>query len=471
MTESDGSLQGTAVLWSLCATQFLLVAAVTVSVVALPSIRDSFAVADSSLQWIVSAYSTTFGCLLLVGGSVADRLGRRRVFSVGLAVFALASVLCAVADDFSHLIAARALQGVGAALVTPSALGLLTSVFHEDRARKRAIGAWSMVGAAGAVMGNVLGGLLTEMIGWRAVYFVNVPLCVLTLGVVLWLVPGRGGTGKGAIDVPGALLVTCSLGSLLIAIGLVPDHTANGPLVSGLAILGALSGGLFLILQHRLDVALLPLRALRNRAALAFVMMLMCGLTMGPFLALTVYLQDVLHYTPLIAGLAISPWAVTVALFARLIARLRHPPQIRSVIALGFLSLALGMGWLVLFMAPRFSVFVGVLPAQLFLGVGSAFITFGASMMALSALPRQEQSLAAGLLGSSQQLGQALTVSIFTALAFLHGRQPPEGSRVLTSDGLVEGSIYALQYCCLAALCAAMLSRLLLPRHPAVAVD
>ncbi len=461
--EQPNRMHRKAVLATLCAAQFMMVSAVTLTMITLPTIRRKFDIMEADIHWIMTAYGISFGCLLLVGGAVADRFGRRLVFVVGLAAFTVASMLCALATGFGQLVIARALQGSSAALVIPAALGLLGNIFHEDDDRMQALGIWSMVGASGAVMGNVLGGLLTQMIDWYAVFLVNLPVGILLIMSAFRVLPFQAGAKDNKIDVLGATLIIGALFCLLIAISQISRLAITvWPSLSAMTA-GLVLGAAFIWLQLRRSYALIPFGVLQNRAALSFAVIVMTGLSYGPFLAMTVYFQEVMFFSPLQSGMAITPWAISIVVFSKLLSRIRLGIPVRMIIAIGFLAMALGTAGVIASLDPSIKLRYGLFPAQVLLGIGNAFSFFGTSVMAMSSFPGTRQGLAAGLLSSSQQIGNAMTIAAFSALSFLYS-----GPLIGTFDwsifeGVSSGPKHALAYCIGAGLVTAAFSILVLP--------
>ena len=291
----------------LCTSFFMVILDVAIVNVALPSIQADLHFSPQTLQWVVSAYALTFGGLLLLGGRAADLLGRRRVFVAGVAVFALASLLAGVASTATFLIVARALQGIGAAAMTPAALSILTTTFPEGAERNKALGAWGAVGASGGTIGLLLGGVLTDTVGWEWIFLLNVPVGVVVIALSPKLLEETRAVGAARrFDLAGAATVTVALS--LLVYGLVDARTAGwGSLQTiGLATASAILLAAFAVIERRAVAPLVPFRIFRLPALLASNVagVLFGAAVYGTFFIITLYLQQVLGYSPLQAGLA-----------------------------------------------------------------------------------------------------------------------------------------------------------------------
>lgn len=330
-----------------CAGQFLVVLDVSVVNVALPSMRADLGLSAPGLQWVVNAYSIAFAGFMLLGGRAGDLYGRKRMFLVGLALFTLASVGGGLAQEGPQLLVARAVQGLGAAVLAPSTLTILTSAVPAGAARARAIATWAAVGAGGGAAGGLVGGLLVDGLSWRWVLLINVPVgAVVLAGAARWLVESRAGNGR-RLDLPGALLVTAGLATL--AYGIVQTEAEGWtsaatlvPLCAGLALIGA-----FLAVEARTKAPLMPLTLLRVRSvSSANAAMFVSGSAMFcMWFFMTLYAQNVLGYSPLGAGLALMPSSLAVVLGSKLAPRLMTVTGPRTVAVLGTLLAAVGFGW------------------------------------------------------------------------------------------------------------------------------
>ncbi|MFE3325541.1 MFS transporter [Streptomyces sp. NPDC059176] len=393
-----------AALAALATAQFLVVLSTSIVNVALPSVRDGLHMSAAALSWVVNAYVLAFGSLLLLGGRLSDLLGRRRVFTAGTTLFALASLGAAGAPSAPLLITARAAQGVGAAFLAPAALALVLTLFPEGPGRGRALGLWGAVSGAGGAAGVLLSGLLTQLYGWPAVFLVVVPVAVASLAATLALVPADTPAGGGT-DVLGALLSAAGLTALVHA--LTTKDLVVGSI--GAALLAA-----FCVRQSKARAPLVPPRLLRTGSvAVANAAMVLLGAVwVGLFYFLPLYQQQVLGYGPLAAGLTQLPLALAVIAGSVLAPRL--PARTGPPAAL----LALTLGLALLALAPDDGSFeVHLLGPSLLIGVGlgAAFVRLTA--LAAEGVPSADSGLAGGLLNTTRQLGGALGLALMTAVA------------------------------------------------------
>ncbi|QKV95234.1 MFS transporter [Streptomyces sp. NA02950] len=406
------------VLLAACAGQFLVVLDVSVVNVALPAMRSSLGLGETGLQWVVNAYVLTFAGFLLLGGRAADLFGRKRVFLLGLGLFTAASLAGGLAQEPWQLIAARAVQGVGAAVVSPATLTILTTTFPHGSARTRAIGTWTAVGAGGGAAGGLVGGLLTEYLSWRWVLLVNVPVGVLVLVAgAVWLAESRSGAVR-RLDIPGAVLVTAGLAAL--AYGIVQTESYGwgaaaslAPLLAGLALLGA-----FLAVEARTREPLMPLRLFRVRsvtAANAAMTVFGAGMfAMWYFMSL--YLQNVLHYSPVKAGLAFLPYSLSIVLGSKLAPRLMARFDGKTVAMVGGTLVVAGFAWQSRMDAD--GTFLGtVLGPAVVMSLGSGLLMTPLAAAATSGATPSEAGLVSGLVNTSRQMGGALGLSVLATVA------------------------------------------------------
>lgn len=418
---SVGTPPGTrqwAALILLCLAQFMLIVDITVVQIALPSIGADLGLGRESLTWVVIAYTLFFGGLMVFGGRLADALGARRTLIAGLALFTLASLLCGLAPTGAALIAGRAAQGVGAALLSPSALAIITTTFTGDH-RNRALGIWAAIGGVGAALGVMLGGILTSGIGWQWVFFVNVPaglLILLTLPtVVSRSVPPPV---RRQVDVPGALLVT--LATALLIYGLInagdAGWSAGGTLVSlGAAAVAYLA---FAVVERAASEPLMRAETLARRAVIsgAFVMLVATGLMFALFFLSSFYLQRILGFNALETGLTFLPAAIAITIGAQLAGHLIGRLGGRTVATVGFLLTASGIG-LMTRISPQDGAFTTLLPGFLIaaLGIGPAFVA--ATTTALANVPPDEAGVASGIVNTFHELGGSIGVAAVSTIA------------------------------------------------------
>lgn len=433
----------------IAAAQLMLVLDGTIVNVALPSIRQSLHMAESDLNWVITAYALAFGGLLLVGGRAGDLFGRRRVFRLGLVVFTLASLLGGLATSGTVLVAARALQGVGAAISAPTALSLLATTFPAGPARNKALGVYGAMGGLGSVIGLLLGGALTEYLSWRWVLFVNVPIAVAVLAGTTVLV--EGGREHGRVDLPGAVTATLGLGSLVYAINRAgQDGWTDGLVVAFLAAAAVLLAA-FLLVQRHAAAPMLPSRVLRDRgrAGANLVFFLTGAGMMAAFYFLTLYMQVVKGYTPMQSGLTYLPFALGIGLTAggigpRLLARVSE----RAVIVTGLLLAAVGMAWLSL-LTPGTNPAAVLLPAQLVTGMGLGLTFVTVTIVGVRGVAPQDTGIASGLLNTGQQVGGALGLAALASVASAVTRNEAAGTALpaaltegYTTGLLAGGALY-----------------------------
>lgn len=403
----------------LASTQLLLIMDTAIINVALPSIGEDLGSGPSGLSWVANAYLITFGGLLLLGGRTADLLGHRRLFVAGLGLLAAASAAGGLAQTPGALVAARAVQGVGAALAAAAAFALLLILFPDGPARHTALGAFAAMGGLGGVLGTVFGGVLTDLLGWRSTFWLNV-LVGLLLGVLALRLLG-GGTRSAArgFDLGGALTATGGLG--LIAYALVgageAGWTGGRTLAAGGA--GLLLLVVFAVLERKVARPLVPPAVLlRPALRLANVLSALAQMALFPmFFLVSLYLQSVLGHSPLIGGLGLLPLSVVVVLTApqsgRLIARI----GLRSTMTLGFGLLFAGTAWLALALAAEGTFFRTVLAPSLVLGLALPLVMVTTNVAATAEASPEETGLASGLVNTSQQFGSVLGLAVLVAVA------------------------------------------------------
>lgn len=418
-------------------SQLMIVLDATIVNVALNAIRIDLGVNSlTDLQWIVTGYALTFGGVLLLGGKLADRIGRRTIFVSGLILFGLASLLGGLANSLPVLIGARALQGVGGALMAPAALSMLTVVFDEGKERDRAFGVWAAISAGGAAIGLILGGVLTEYLDWRWVFFVNVPIAVLAIFGAVRFVPESRDEHAHGFDIVGAVLITGGLGALVY--GLVnlnnaewADSTKTIVIALAIVLIAA-----FIFLQARLKAPLLPLGLFRFRnlsGANLGGLLVGAGL-FSVFLYLVLWMQQVNGWTPLKSGFAFLPFTVGIIIGAGISSVMMARVGPRPMVTIGPLLAAVGMFALGFWLEPDSSYAALLLPTQLLMSIGIG-LTFPALVSsAVSGIPQDNAGVASGLLNAAQQVGGAVGLALLTAVST--GRtQSLAGEIALGPDG------------------------------------
>jgi EmrB/QacA subfamily drug resistance transporter len=403
-----------------CLAQFMVILDVSVVNVALPAIRHGLGFSEVDLQWVVNAYTVTFAGFLLLGGRAADLLGRRRVFVAGLLLFALASLAGGIADSQGVLIAARAVQGLGGAVIAPASLSILTTTFAEGAARNRAVGIWGAMGGAGGAAGVLLGGVITDLLSWRWILFINVPIGILAaVAAQHYIMESRSPGRAREFDLRGALAAT--LGLSLLVLGIVrTDQTGWGDvstlilIAAGVALLGV-----FVLIEGRFARApLMPLRIWRSRtlSAANIVVLLVGGSSFGMWFFVSLYLQQVLGYSPIRAGLAFLPMTLCIVAGSTLASRLVGRIGAKPILIVGMASLTVGLFWFA-DISPT-GTYVGdmLFPSLLTaLGIGLAFVP--ATISAVSGVAPQEAGLASGLVNTARLFGGALGLAILAAIA------------------------------------------------------
>ncbi|GGT18885.1 MFS transporter [Streptomyces purpureus] len=403
-------------LFVIASCQLMVVLDITIVNIALPHIQRSLEFSTTNLSWVVNAYTLTFGGLLLLGGRTGDILGRRRVFIFGVLLFGLASLLCGVAQSSWQLLAARALQGVGGAIASPTALSLVTTNFEEGPERNRAFGVFAGVSAGGGAIGLLAGGVLVEWLDWRWIFFVNVPIALL----IAFLTPRHVRESErhpGHFDLLGAL--TSTLGMVALVYGFIraaQEGWRNALTLSsfGVAVVLLVT---FVLIERRSRQPITPLHmfADRNRAGTYGIMLCLAAAIFGMFFFLTLFVQQVLGFSPLEAGLAFLPVSAVVAVAAGVTSQLLPRFGPKPFMVLGSLCLAAGLSWLTL--TDVHSTYAGSIlgPMMVFsTGMGLMFVSL--TLMALSNVAPHEAGAASGLLNTTQQVGGSLGLSILVTV-------------------------------------------------------
>jgi EmrB/QacA subfamily drug resistance transporter len=420
-----------AVLALVCLAQFMVILDISVVNVALPSIRRDLGFSATGLQWVVNAYTLTFAGFLLLGGRAADLYGRRLVFIVGLATFTAASLAGGLAQNEAMLVGARAVQGLGAAILAPATLTILTTHFREPSARARAIGVWSAVAAGGGAAGAVLGGVLTDLLSWRWILFINIPIGVIGLiGARLILVESYDRSRAGSLDVAGAVTVTAGLVTLVYAIVESTDWGWSSAKTIGTLVLAAALLALFAWIEVRVAKApLVPLGIFRSRSLVGAnaSIFLLASAMFAMWFFLSLYMQGVLGYSPLKAGFAFLPQTIAIAIGAQISSRLVTRIGPRPLIVFAGLLAAVGMAWLSR-ITPDGGYFTHILwPSVLVtLGLGLAFtpVTFAAT----AGVPMNQAGLASGLINTTRQVGGSIGLAVLATVAVDTTRSAAAGS-------------------------------------------
>jgi EmrB/QacA subfamily drug resistance transporter len=451
--------------------QFMVVLDVAIVNVALPSIKTDLHFSQESLQWVITAYSIFFGGVLLLGGRLADLLGRRRLFMAGLLLFTVSSLLDGLAWSEGSLIAFRSLQGLGAALLSPAALSILTTLFREGRERNVALGIWGAASGSGGAAGVLLGGALTSALSWSWIFFINVPAGIAVLALTPWLVrESRAELTHRHFDVAGAVSIT---GGLMVLVYGMTHAAQHGWGTAETIVLLAASAALvaaFVAIELRSTAPLLPMRIFRLRTLSASnaAGVLMGAAIFSQFFLLTLYMQEVLHYSALKTGVAYIGLTLTIIGFSAVAQALVTRIGVRRVLPVG---LALSTAALVLFaqLPVHGHYFTNLFPAFIISGLGLALAFVPMSIGALTGVGQADAGIASGLINTSQQIGGAIGVAAVTTIATTftanyvgsHADATPLGGAALTHG--FEIAFYALAG--LAAL-GALLAALLIESRP-----
>jgi EmrB/QacA subfamily drug resistance transporter len=405
-----------------CVAFFMTVLDVSIVNVALPSIGESLHFSATGLQWVITAYAITFGGFLLLGGRAGDILGRKRMFLVGVLIFSIASLVCGLSGSTGVLIAARAVQGFGAAIVSPSTLSIITTTFAEGPERNKALGIWGAMGGSGAAAGVLFGGILTKYLGWEWIFFVNVPVGVLVLALAPGIVRESRAPDVGRnFDTVGAASVTGGLTLLVYGISKAPVDGWGDATTIGLLIAAAALIAFFVLWESRAANPLMPLSIFRIRtlAGANVVGALLGASIFADFFLLTLYVQNVLHYSALKTGITFLATAGTVVLVAGLAQWLSTRIGPKPVMVAG---LALNTGALIWYaQIPVDGTYVhNLLGGYVMFGFGLSFAFIPVSIAALAGVGPREAGLASGLLNTAQQVGGAIGVAIASSVAVSH---------------------------------------------------
>ncbi|MFJ4539130.1 MFS transporter [Streptomyces tibetensis] len=462
--------------------QLMVVLDATIVNIALPSAQRDLGMTDGNRQWVITAYTLAFGGLLLLGGRIADLVGRKRTFVIGLVGFAAASALGGAATGAGMLFGARALQGVFAAVLAPSALSLLTTTFTDPRERGKAFGIYGALAGSGAALGFIVGGLLTEYLGWRWCLYVNVPIAIAAVLGALALLHDRPGHAGARLDVPGVLLGCGGLVAIVYGFSEAESRGWTDPVVLSLFAAGAVLLALFVWWQSRAPMPLLPLHIIRdrNRAGCFLTMALAVIGMFGLFLFMTYYLQAVLVYSPVKTGLAFLPLTAAIIIGSTQIsARLlqRVPPRMLMVPGM---VLAAG-GMVILTQMTTHSSYAGeILPALLLLGLGMGLTFMPVFATATAGVAPHDSGVTSATVNTSQQVGGSIGTALLNTIATTstatyvtaHLTNPSDRTRIVR-EGVVHGYTVAIWWAAgimlLAGLIAGLMVTTKAPKHGAPA--
>jgi len=451
-------------LGALCFALFMIMLDNTVVNVALPAIKSDLGITQSELEWTVAAYALTFASLLLTGGKLGDLLGRRRIFMVGLAIFTLSSLFCGLSSSGTELIAARAVQGVGAALMMPSTLSIISATFAV-RERGTAIGIWAGVSALALAIGPLLGGLITEHISWNWIFYVNVPIGVLAVLAAIFVVPeSRDTSHEQRLDLPG--LLTSGIGLFALVFALIEAHRYGwtSTLILSLFAISAAALAAFVLLELHQRIPMLDLTLFRSGTFTgANIVAILVTLAMfGIFVFFPIYMQTIRGWSPVQAGAALLPWTILIVIFAPIAGKLSDRVGSRWLMAAGMTTVA-GC-CLLLSTISLHSSFWNLLPAFILGGLGMSFVMTPMSAAAMGAAPVDKAGVASGVLNTFRQVGVALGIAITGAIvvnraaaAARGGASPPEA--------FVHGLTFAMKVSALICFGAAIAAAVLVRRY------
>ena len=403
----------------LCFSQFIVVLDASIVNVALPSIKDALDFSQDNLAWVVNAYVLTFGGFLLLGGRLADLLGRRRVFIFGLLLVAVSSLVAGFATNEGQLIAARAAQGLGAAVIAPSALSIVMTTFSDGAERNKALGAWGAVAGAGGAAGVLLGGILTDGLGWEWVLWINVPVALAVAALAPRLIAeSREETATRTFDAAGAITVTAGLSVLVYALVDATDAGWGSTQTLGLLALSALLISAFVAIELRSRAPLVPFSIFRIRTLTgANVVGLLVGASLfAMFFFITLYMQQVLDYSAIKAGLSYLPLAISISLSAGIASQLITRIGFKPTLAIGMVLIAVALVWFAQVSVDG-AYLSDILGPSLLAAAGLGFAFVTTTIAALTGVRDEESGLASGLINTSQQIGGALGLAVLATVA------------------------------------------------------
>jgi EmrB/QacA subfamily drug resistance transporter len=453
-----------------CVAQFMVVLDVSIVNVALPDMRKDLHMSQSGLAWVLNAYTLAFAGFLLLGGRAADLWGRRRLFLIGVTLFSVTSLLGGLAQTGGELITARAFQGLGGAVLSPATLTILTTTFVDPRARTRALGIWSAVAGAGGATGVLAGGVLTDLLSWRWILFINVPIGILVIIVARFAVTESRAEGeRPTLDWLGALTVTGGLVAIVYGVVSTDNHAWGSQLVLGSIGLGILLLAVFSVVERRHPHPLVPLRLFRSRAVTgANLMMVLIGTAMfGVFFFLSQYLQDVQGYSPLSTGFAFLPMPLFLIAGAQISSRLLGRVSGRVLLTIAPLVGAIGVFGLSRIHTGTPYWQIGVPGSILTFGVGLALVPI--TMAATTGVAPRDAGLASGLINTTRQIGGSLGLSVLLTIATARSHSTlSHGAAYAETAGYARAFLAtAVLLLVAAAIAAAVLPRIGRPVAPA----
>jgi EmrB/QacA subfamily drug resistance transporter len=416
--DSHGHIHPNLALAVIASAQLMVVLDATIVNIALPAVKSALGFSATGLSWVLNAYTLVFGGLLLLGGRAGDLFGRRRMFIAGVLIFAIASLLGGFAWNEGWLLAMRALQGVGGAIASPTALALITTTFAEGPARNKAFGVYAAVSGAGAAIGLILGGVLVNWLSWRWVFFVNAPIGVALAIATPYVIP-QSERADGRFALPDA--VTSTVGMAALVYGFIhaadPQHGWTDPVTLISFAVAVVMLIAFVLIEARSKQPLLPLRLFQDRTRVgAYVVMLITGAAVfAMFYFLTQFVQNVIGFSPLKAGFAFLPVSATIVFVAQIASRLVARVEARVLISTGALSAAVGL-YLLSRLAVDSSYLTGVLPSLLLIATGMGLVFVPITLAAVSGVEREDSGVASAMLNVGQQVGGTIGLSALVTI-------------------------------------------------------
>jgi EmrB/QacA subfamily drug resistance transporter len=421
-----------------CFGQFMVILDASIVNVSLPTIRAGLGFSPTGLQWVVNAYLLVFGGFLLLGGRAADLFGRRRMLISGLVVFSVASLAGGLANSPGLLVASRAVQGIGAAMLAPATLTVVTTTFTESHARARAVSTWTAAGAVGGVTGSIIGGAITAELSWRWIFFINVPIGAALVAIALYALTSGHDQGSGKLDIPGAVTATGGMALAIYGIVQTSSHAWGSahvlmPLIAGLALLAV-----FVLIEARFAAQpMLPLRLLRSGAVSGglSLLILVGGLSIAIWYFVSLYLQNVLHYGPLRAGLGLTPAAVALAVTARSVGMLLTRTQARYLVLTGCACYVAGFAWLAQ-AGPTSTYTASVLGPTVIIAVGIGLAFTPTTSAVTARVTKSDAGIVSGMANAARQVGGSVGLAALATAASARTQSALAGHR--------EGQVFAL---------------------------
>jgi len=458
----------------LAAAQFMVILDATIVNVALPAIQKALGFAAASdLQWVVTAYALAFGGFLLLGGRLADLFGRRRVFMAGVGFFALASLAAGFSQNPGTLIVLRALQGLGGALLAPSALSLVLTIFAEGPARNRALGIWSMIAGGGGAVGLLLGGVLTQYVDWRWIFFINVPIAVVVMVMALRFVPKSMPQAKQSLDLMGAVTVTGSLMSLVYALAQVPSKGWGSGVTLGAFGLTAALMAVFIVNELRVRQPLIKLGIFRRRnvSGGSLIQTLMPAALFGMFFYLSIYLQQILHYSPTMTGVADVPFTIILIIVAGVLSGRIAKLNPKPILIIAPLVVAAGLMYFAR-IPVHANYWIDIFPGIALMATGMAAVFVTTTLVTTSGVSHEESGLISGLLNTAQQIGGAIGLAVLSVVSTSVTKADlvaAHGNPAVMQTALVHGFQRGFAMAALFAVAASVVAATVLKVHRATA--